>query len=168
MFVSVQTTAEAKKIDCNSRIAPVLCKIKQTRVDVNHWRHKVGNKKLPLKRQIYSFDRDRRLHALDRWQVKLTKAKAFYDSLVSWYRSSGAECVHNGEGSWSDPSPKYYGGFQMDLPFQEHHGLEFLRRWGTADHWPALVQIRVTRSVVLSSGWGQWPTTARNCGLLGG
>jgi hypothetical protein len=128
----------------------------------------VGDHKLFLSSKVYVADRTARLKTLDHWIALRDKAHAFYDRLVSWYRSSGATCVHNGEGSWSDPNPKYYGGFQMDISFQQSHGARYLGKYGTANHWPVMVQIRVTRSVVINSGWGQWPQTARNCGLIGG
>src|SRR5438046_2404460 len=31
-------------------------------------------------------------------------------------------CIHRFEGSWTDPSPPYYGGLQMDLQFQRRYG----------------------------------------------
>lgn len=169
----ITTTAKADRIEhvgpkCRSTVAPVLCAIKEQRHRTNTWRLRAGSKRLYLSSKVYVADRPRRLIMLDRWIARRDKAHAFYDALVSWYRSSGATCVHNGEGSWTDPNPKYYGGFQMDIPFQQSHGSRYLRKYGTANHWPVMVQVRVTRRVVLASGWGQWPQTARNCGLIGG
>ncbi len=76
-------------------------------------------------------------------------------------------CVHDGEGSWTDPGAPYYGGLQMDETFMRAYGGPFYRAWGTADHWPAYIQIAVAEAARLSGrGYGPWPNTARACGLL--
>lgn len=89
------------------------------------------------------------------------------NSPMVWYESSGASCVHHYEGPWNaNTGNGYYGGFQMDMSFQQSHGARFLAKYGTANNWPVIDQILVTKSVVTQSGWGQWPNTARMCGLL--
>ena len=76
-------------------------------------------------------------------------------------------CIHHYEGSWTDPNPPYWGGLQMDMAFMRAYGPEYLRAWGTADHWPPAVQIAVAMRAYLSGrGFWPWPTTARMCGLL--
>jgi len=76
-------------------------------------------------------------------------------------------CIHRFEGSWRDPNPPYYGGLQMDYSFQRTYGREFLRAFGTADHWPPYLQIAVAMRAYLSGrGFYPWPNTARRCGLL--
>jgi len=75
-------------------------------------------------------------------------------------------CIHRFEGSWTDPDAPYYGGLQMDLEFQRTYGPEYLRAWGTADHWPVSVQIAVAIKAYLTRGFNPWPNTARDCGLL--
>ena len=76
-------------------------------------------------------------------------------------------CIHKYEGSWNDPNGPYYGGLQMDLGFQQAYGPEFLKAFGTADHWPPAVQVAVAMRAYLSGrGFWPWPTTARMCGLL--
>jgi hypothetical protein len=76
-------------------------------------------------------------------------------------------CIHSHEGRWSDPDGPYYGGLQFDQNFQRTYGREFLRAWGTADHWPAAVQITVAiRAYLAGRGFRPWPNTARYCGLL--
>ena len=76
-------------------------------------------------------------------------------------------CIHKYEGSWTDGGAPYYGGLQMDITFQQVYGPEFLRAFGTADHWPPAVQVAVAMRAYLSGrGFWPWPNTARLCGLL--
>ncbi len=87
--------------------------------------------------------------------------------LAHWFHSSGAECVHHAEGAWdSNTGNGYYGGFQMSLWFQHAYAPRRFAVAGTADHWTIWHQMGVVRRVVRQSGWGQWPNTARYCGLL--
>jgi hypothetical protein len=80
-------------------------------------------------------------------------------------------CIYrheNGGQGWtarSNSNPTYYGGLQMDLDFQRTWGKEFLRAWGTADHWPKEVQIAVAIRAYFHRGFQPWPTTSRLCGL---
>lgn len=76
-------------------------------------------------------------------------------------------CIHKYEGSWTDPGAPYYGGLQMDYTFMSTYGGDYLRAWGTADHWPPSVQISVAIRAYLSGrGFYPWPTSARLCGLI--
>jgi hypothetical protein len=75
-------------------------------------------------------------------------------------------CIHRYEGNWRDPSPPYWGGLQMDYTFQKTYGPSFLRRWGTANHWPVWAQLRAGARAVHVRGYAPWPKTARICGLL--
>jgi len=81
------------------------------------------------------------------------------------YVTSGLLCIHQYEGSWTDPNGPYYGGLQMDYNFMEAYGGAFLRRWGTADHWPIWAQLQAGRNAVAVRGWNPWPTTRHFCGL---
>ncbi len=80
-------------------------------------------------------------------------------------------CIHRYEGSWTDSGAPYWGGLQMDYGFMSTYGPEFLKRWGTADHWPPSVQILVARRArdgyagYGARGYGPWPNTAALCGL---
>lgn len=74
-------------------------------------------------------------------------------------------CIHRYEGNWNDPNAPYYGGLQMDWNFMRAYGAEYLRRWGTADHWPPSVQIEVAIRAWRDRGFQPWPTTRRMCGL---
>jgi len=77
-------------------------------------------------------------------------------------------CIHHYEGGWTaDTGNGYYGGLQMDRPFQRLYGADYLRRWGTADNWPAWAQLQAAARAYRSGrGFGPWPNTARACGLL--
>jgi len=60
----------------------------------------------------------------------------------------------------------YYGGLQMDYTFQRQYGREYLRAWGSADHWPSGVQMAVAIRAYLSGrGFSPWPNTRRMCGV---
>lgn len=79
-------------------------------------------------------------------------------------------CIYsheNGGYGWSaNTGNGYYGGLQMDRGFQSTYGPEFYKRWGTADQWPASVQIAVSIRAYFTRGYWPWPNTARMCGLL--
>jgi hypothetical protein len=80
---------------------------------------------------------------------------------------SAFACIHRYEGSWTDPGAPYYGGLQMDTDFMKAYGRDYLRAWGTADHWPPSVQIAVAiRAYLAGRGFNPWPNSARRCGLL--
>jgi hypothetical protein len=77
-------------------------------------------------------------------------------------------CIHRYEGAWNaNTGNGYYGGLQMDLAFQGRYGGDFVRRWGTADNWPAWAQLQTAvRAYQSGRGFYPWPNTARACGLL--
>jgi hypothetical protein len=77
-------------------------------------------------------------------------------------------CIHAYEGSWSSNTGNgYYGGLQMDVAFQRLYGAEYLRRWGTADNWPAWAQLQAAVAAYRSGrGFWPWPNSARMCGLI--
>ena len=77
-------------------------------------------------------------------------------------------CIHHYEGAWdSNTGNGYYGGLQMDIRFQSRYGPDYVRRWGTADNWPAWAQLQVAARAYRSGrGFYPWPNTARACGLI--
>jgi hypothetical protein len=77
-------------------------------------------------------------------------------------------CIHGYEGAWNaNTGNGYYGGLQMDDGFMRDYGSDFMRRWGTADHWPPWAQIAASvRAYRSGRGFWPWPNTARACGLL--
>lgn len=162
---STTPAGAATAVGCGTSPAPKLCSIRAYHARANHYRLALGETRLVLERAVFTRPH-RRPYAVWLWGVRKERAKATYAALLHWYTASGAACVHGKEGAWNDPESPYWGGYQMSLGFQSAHGSRYLARWGTADHWPVLVQIRVTRRVVQSSGWGQWPATAAACGLL--
>ena len=87
---------------------------------------------------------------------------------VPRFLQSAFACIHHYEGSWhSDTGNGYYGGLQMDLSFQHRYGADYLRRYGTADRWPAWAQIQAAvRAYSSGRGFYPWPNTARFCGLI--
>lgn len=75
-------------------------------------------------------------------------------------------CIHTYEGSWTDSGAPYWGGLQMDYGFMRSYGPTYLRRWGTADHWPVWAQLNAgVRGALARHGFNPWPNTARACGL---
>jgi hypothetical protein len=88
-------------------------------------------------------------------------------AVPSWL-SDAFQCIHRYEGGWtSNTGNGYYGGLQMDIPFQSRYGSDYLQRWGTADNWPAWAQIQAAASAYKSGrGFYPWPNTARACGLI--
>jgi len=85
----------------------------------------------------------------------------------SSYIANGLLCIHRYEGYWnSNTGNGYYGGLQMDIPFMQHYGYSYYRRWGTADHWPVWAQLQAGLNGYLVQGWYAWPNTARLCHLL--
>jgi len=119
-----------------------------------------------------------RRHSVHFARVSLPIATAHLRPLLApTYAVGGSDmaawmCIHRQEGAWNDPGSPYWGGLQMDLSFQQTYGSEFLRKYGTADHWPIAVQILVARRArdgygrYKARGYSPWPNTARNCGLL--
>lgn len=76
-------------------------------------------------------------------------------------------CIHQYEGSWDDDGSPYYGGLQMDLPFQASYGSSLLSAKGTANNWTPLEQMWVAERAFSSGrGFYPWPNTARACGLI--
>lgn len=97
------------------------------------------------------------------------RCKNLRERMWDWYQTSGAECVREHEGSWRDPNPLYWGGFQANWDFHGYgygkRGASYRRRWGTADHWPKFRQIHMAWRGHNARGWSPWPNTSRICGL---
>ncbi len=90
------------------------------------------------------------------------------DAPIPAFLNASFMCIHRYEGAWtSNTGNGYYGGLQMDRSFQGLYGGDFLRLWGTADHWPAWAQLQVAvRAYEAGRGFYPWPNTARACGLI--
>jgi hypothetical protein len=107
------------------------------------------------------------------WEEKsaaavLAVAQHGFGVSVTPYLKTAFGCIHRYEGSWgSNTGNGYYGGLQMDLGFQKRYGSPYLRRWGTADRWPAWAQVEAAvRAYRSGRGFYPWPNTARFCGLM--
>jgi hypothetical protein len=107
------------------------------------------------------------------WQLRSASAAllvaehgAARPAVPSWLTDAFL-CIHRYEGAWTaNTGNGYYGGLQMDLPFQSRYGGDYLARLGTADRWPPAAQIEVAvRAYEAGRGFSPWPNTARACGL---
>jgi hypothetical protein len=105
--------------------------------------------------------------AIIRRELAETRAQLRPRYAVPAWWLTGALCVHRGEsGNWAIENPPYSGGMQMDSAFQSNYGAEFVRRWGSAGHWPPSVQLFVAYRGWLRQGWGAWPNTAQGVRCL--
>jgi hypothetical protein len=111
--------------------------------------------------------------ALHLWETRsaaaaLAVAQHGFGVRVTPYLKSAFACIHGYEGVWTaNTGNGYYGGLQLDLAFQHRYGGPYLRRWGTADRWPAWAQVEAAvRAYRSGRGFYPWPNTARFCGLL--
>jgi hypothetical protein len=106
------------------------------------------------------------------WQRRLASATVqvlrYGHEPIPAQLNSAFQCIHHYEGAWdSNTGNGYYGGLQMDRPFQSRYGADFVERWGTADNWPAWAQLlAATRAYRSGRGFYPWPNTARACGLI--
>jgi hypothetical protein len=117
---------------------------------------------------------DSRNETLRLWQGRLAAATAhvlrhgYARPPVPAFLQGAFLCIHRYEGAWdANTGNGYYGGLQMDVGFQSRYGGDYLRRWGTADNWPAWAQLQAAvRAYRSGRGFDPWPSTARACGLL--
>jgi hypothetical protein len=165
---------------------PILDKIHRKVHRVHRLEAKMGERKTPYRFYAeHHRHRGPRLWALNWWTEKLRKTKARYRSWRKTYGPAsiprwvydGLVCIHGHEGAWNDPNPPYWGGLQMDRTFMIEYGPEFVRAYGTADHWPAIDQILAASRAVLgwhnpydgrsygARGFGPWPKTRLMCGV---
>ena len=130
-----------------------------------HWQGVMGVRHTPSSRATLSDPSIRfKLWVRDTWR---RRAHRVLRQAVRPPHKSAWLCIHHYEGAWTDPSPPYYGGLQMDLGFQRTYGRELLRRKGTANHWTPLEQMWVAERAHRSGrGYYPWPNTARYCGLI--
>jgi hypothetical protein len=154
---TVETTTDAAPppdLDLIERL------IDRHRQDAWRWERVMGR---PLTRSLPNPPADPRLRA-EAWR-KL--AVGLRRRAVNVPHKSAWLCIHRFEGSWSDPSPPYYGGLQMDVQFQRTYAPGLFRMKGTADHWTPLEQMWAAERAHRSGrGFYPWPNTARYCGLI--
>ena len=138
--------------------------IHRFQLDTWHWQRVMGIRPTPAGTRGLAATNALRLRHLDSlWahRARVAHRRASHPPhLANWL------CIHRHEGSWTDPGAPYYGGLQMDLPFQQAYGAWLLRRKGTANHWTPLEQIWTAERARRARGFYPWPNTARACGLL--
>jgi hypothetical protein len=99
------------------------------------------------------------------WLASASRAARASSPTALW---AAFECVHSYEGAWNaNTGNGFYGGLQENWDFMRTYGNEYLRAWGTADHWPPAIQIATAIRAYLSGrGFSPWPVSARLCGLI--
>lgn len=102
---------------------------------------------------------------LDEWKSRAHKAYNHY--LVMSALTRDWACIHSYEGAWNaNTGNGYYGGLQMDIPFQLAYNPRAYAAYGTADNWPISEQVVAARRAYAVRGYSPWPLTAAMCGLL--
>lgn len=106
---------------------------------------------------------------LQRWRTRHRSYRAALARRAPILR--GFHCIHRYEGPWnavSDSDPTYYGGLQMDRPFERAWGADVLRSTGgrDANTWSAHDQLMVAMRAYRRLGYAPWPNTAAACRLL--
>ena len=133
-------------------------------------------------RKIYPGHVDRRFASAHRrgrallrlWQRRSAEAAlqvsrhGLRHPVVAGWLSNAFLCIHHYEAAWNaNTGNGYYGGLQMDVPFQARYGRRYLARFGTADRWPVWAQLAAAARAYRSGrGFWPWPNTARACGLI--
>jgi hypothetical protein len=121
--------------------------------------------------------RDERIAQLARWTAvarwlaarseRVTGAERPASERIPYYEELTCIAGHESGGRWDiDTGNGYYGGLQMDVPFQQTYAPALYRAKGTADHWTPDEQMLAAGRAVDARGFSPWPTTARMCGVL--
>ncbi len=144
--------------------APILHKIHRQRNLTWHYQRAFGNccrpyhhtadrsRSLAYRAWVLSFWQGRLRHAQARWQADPVRAALL--------------CIHSGEGPWNAATGNgYYGGLQMDVPFQLAYAPYTYRAKGTADKWTPLEQLTAGAKAVRVRGYSPWPQTRIPCGV---
>ena len=129
----------------------------------NGWRERMGAGAGP-RRSIAENPCPRYLAHL--WRQKAIAARHAFER---WFTRTYEKwrCIHEHEGAWNSATGNgYNGGLQMTPWFQATYGAEFLRRFGPAHLWPIWAQLVAAERAYATTGFRQWPNTARACGLL--
>jgi hypothetical protein len=138
--------------------------IRDHRAQTWKWQGVMGEARTPTRYDERRASPERLVRLRDAWKRRANLARKQAQrppNLEAWL------CIHQYEGSWSDPGAPYYGGLQMDLSFQEAYGASLLQRKGTADSWTPLEQMWVAEKALQAGrGFYPWPNAARLCGLI--
>jgi hypothetical protein len=126
---------------------------------------KLGIILTPSRRERLTVDVDQ-LRAMDaRWRLRAHRYRLALEHRAPVY--AALACIHGYEGSWTAYSSAgpYYGGYQMDPAFERRYGGDYMRLWGDALHWPAVMQTAAAWRATQEVGYSPWPATAAACGL---
>ena len=165
-LVVASAASGATPAQLHSRMRRQVSTLHRDRGTVRFFRHHPRLARTPAGRQALRFARAEigwTTRELAQTRAALTPRPALPSSLVGAFA-----CIHHGEGAWdANTGNGYYGGLQMDKPFQSRYGSDFVRRWGTADNWPVWAQMTAAaRAYESGRGFYPWPNTARACGLI--
>lgn len=142
---------------------------------IEHWLHKMGRRVGNGAAEMTA----RRSCSWVRRAAKLRRARAIWlrRRYEHWLKAQAVSrfsrlyekwrCIHEHEGAWNaNTGNGYWGGLQMTFSFQQAHGPQFLRRWGTADNWPVWAQLEAAEDAWHDDGgsFREW-STAGICGL---
>jgi len=148
-----------------ARVNALRRQVRSQRANAWHWQRVMGKRRMPTN---YG---ERRTTSV----AKLTWMRNLWRTRATRVRKSARRvpnrgawlCIHRYEGPWNDPHSPYYGGLQMDVPFQRAYGRYLLRKKGTANRWRPLEQMWTAEKARRSGrGFYPWPNTARRCGLI--
>ena len=148
-----------------ARVNALRRQVRSQRANAWHWQRVMGKRRMPTN---YG---ERRTTSV----AKLTWMRNLWRTRATRVRKSARRvpnrgawlCIHRYEGPWNDPHSPYYGGLQMDVPFQRAYGRYLLRKKGTANRWRPLEQMWTAERARRSGrGFYPWPNTARRCGLI--
>ena len=147
------------------RMSALRRQIRSHRANAWHWQRVMGKRRTPTsygERHTTSLAKLTWIRNL--WRARATRVRG----AVRRVPNRGAWlCIHRHEGPWNDPHSPYYGGLQMDIPFQRAYGRYLLRKKGTANRWKPLEQMWTAEKARRSGrGFHPWPNTARRCGLI--
>jgi hypothetical protein len=142
--------------------------IVETRQKTWRWQDVMQRKRTPAPLGLQALSS--RSAAMQEWALATWRDRL--ERMRSLARNSPHEgefrCIHGHEGAWTaNTGNGYYGGLQMNVPFQRQYGLLHLRRKGTANNWTPMEQIWTgERALRAGRGFHPWPTAARRCGLI--
>jgi len=148
-----------------ARVNTLRRQVRSQRANAWHWQRVMGKRRTPTnygERRTTSVAKLTWMRNL--WRTRATRVRKNARRVPNrgaWL------CIHRYEGPWNDPHSPYYGGLQMDVPFQRAYGRYLLRKKGTANRWKPLEQMWTAEKARRSGrGFYPWPNTARRCGLL--
>ena len=137
--MAIAPTAEARPAGAEPRI---LERIQKYREETWRWQRLMKRRLTPTRRLAERTEKESfRRWALSYWKAHAAAARrAAHDPprLAAWL------CIHRHEGPWNaNTGNGYFGGLQMDVPFQRTYGPDRVRAKALAHRWGAIEQIWV-------------------------